>query len=74
MTTELSALKEAIALAGSQSELARRISKLTCTNVKQQQVWNWVNRSQKTPSKHVIPIESVTGVSRSKLRPDLYPS
>lgn len=63
-----SALKEAIRLAGSQAELARRIGK------KQAHVWNWLNRDGRIPAEAVLPIESATGVSRSELRPDLYPA
>ncbi len=72
MKTETDALKEAIEIAGGQSELARKISQASSSNVKQQQVWNWLNREQKTPSKHVLFVEKVTGVSRVRLRPDLY--
>jgi DNA-binding transcriptional regulator YdaS (Cro superfamily) len=65
MTTPL---HRAVALAGSQTELARRIG------VKQMHVWNWLNRSKgKVPGEYVIPIEKATGVSRHELRPDLYP-
>lgn len=61
-------LQRAVTLAGSQTELARRIG------VQQAHVWNWLNRSKgKVPGEHVIPIEKATGVSRHELRPDLYP-
>lgn len=61
-------LQLAVSIAGSQSELARRIG------VRQMHVWNWLNRSRgKVPGEHVIPIEKATGVSRHALRPDLYP-
>lgn len=61
-------LLRAVAQAGSQSELARRIG------VTQSHVWNWINRSNgKVPAEHVLPIEKATGISRHELRPDLHP-
>jgi DNA-binding transcriptional regulator YdaS (Cro superfamily) len=61
-------LQRAISIAGSQSELARRIG------VTQAHVWQWLHRSKgKVPGQYVIPIEKATGVSRHELRPDLYP-
>lgn len=60
-------LHRAVAAAGSQTELARRI------NVTQAHIWNWLNRDGKVPAEHVLPIERATGVSRHELRPDLYP-
>lgn len=64
----MSALQEAIEVAGSQSELARRIG------VKQSHIWNWLHRGKRTiPAEFVIPIEQETGISRHKLRPDIYP-
>mgnify|MGYP000884337945 CR=1 FL=1 len=68
MGTTNTPLQRAVDLAGSQTELARRIG------VQQAHVWNWLNRSKgKVPGEHVIPIEKATGVSRHELRPDLYP-
>jgi DNA-binding transcriptional regulator YdaS (Cro superfamily) len=68
MGTKNTPLQRAVTLAGSQTELARRIG------VQQAHVWNWLNRSKgKVPGEHVIPIEKATGVSRHELRPDLYP-
>lgn len=66
----MDALKLAIAICGSQSELARRLG------VTQTHVWNWINRSHgKIPSEYAIPIETATegAVTRHQLRPDLYP-
>lgn len=69
MGTKNTPLQRAVTLAGSQTELARRIG------VQQAHVWNWLNRSKgKVPGEHVIPIEKATGVSRHELRPDLYPT
>lgn len=60
------ALKAAIDEAGSQTKLASAIGKT------QGHVSNWLRRG-KVPPEMVLPIESVTGVSRHDLRPDLYP-
>lgn len=74
----IEALKEAIELVGSQAELARRISTAEHP-VKQQHVWNWLNRDKKVPAEVVLPIERATladgspRVTRYRLRPDLYP-
>jgi DNA-binding transcriptional regulator YdaS (Cro superfamily) len=62
------ALKRACELAGGQKPLADRIG------TTQSQVWYWLVRSKKgVPAEFVLPIERETGVSRSALRPDLYP-
>lgn len=67
MSTE--ALKRACEIAGGQKPLADRIK------TTQSQVWYWLMRSKKgVPAEFVLPIESATGVSRSELRPDLYPA
>lgn len=72
MTPEQSALKEAIEAAGGQSELARKLSAISGRLVKQQQVWNWMNREKQASIKQVPFIEKVTGVPKEKLRPDIY--
>lgn len=62
------ALKRACELAGGQKPLADRIG------TTQSQVWYWLERSKKgVPAEFVLPIERETGVSRSELRPDLWP-
>ncbi len=63
----MDALKEAVEIAGGQTALASLIG------VKQGHVWNWLNKAKKVPAEQVIPIETATGVHRSRLRPDLYP-
>lgn len=60
------AIESAVAIAGSQSELARRIG------VRQGYVWKWL-RSGRIPAERVIAIEAATGISRHELRPDIYP-
>lgn len=68
----LAALQEAIEVCTTQAELARRIHSPDLP-VKQQHVWNWLNRDLDVPPEAVLPIERATGVPRSKLRADLYP-
>lgn len=63
------ALKRACKVVGGQKPLADRIG------TTQSQVWYWLTRSKKgIPAEFVLPIERETGVSRSELRPDLYPA
>ena len=66
---EMRALKRAIAIAGSQSALARIIG------VNQQNVNHWLLKGSRVPAEYVIPIEraSYGQVKRHELRPDLYP-
>ncbi|MTC33426.1 transcriptional regulator [Providencia rustigianii] len=66
-------LQTAINSAGGQTQLAKRISELLNKPVKQQQIWNWLNRNKRVPADKVLVVEQASGVSRSKLRPDLYP-
>lgn len=68
----LAGLEKAIEVAGTQAELARRISRPDRL-IKQQHVWNWLNRDEKVPAEVVLDIERETGVSRHDLRPDIYP-
>ena len=37
-----------------------------------QRVYNWCKRKTKVPAEYVAAIESVTGVSKHDLRPDVY--
>ena len=66
---DTAALQRAVAIAGSQTELARRIG------LKQAHVWNWLNKARRVPGEAVLAIEAATGgkVTRTELRPDLYP-
>ncbi len=63
------ALQKAIDLLGSQTALARAIG------TKQQTVWTWLNVSKRVPAEACAKIEYVTSgaVTRSDLRPDLWP-
>ncbi len=66
LTKEL--VQKAIRIKGSQSALAR------ACGVKQQNVWNWLNRDNKVPAKYALLIELATNqeVSRLALRPDVF--
>lgn len=66
-------LTEAIKKAGGQAALARVLAQRTGRPIRQGHIWAWINRSGRVPPELVLAIESVTGVSRSDLRPDLYP-
>ena len=62
------ALKRACDLAGGQTPLADRIG------TTQSQIWYWLEKSKRgVPAEFVLSIEKETGVSRSDLRPDLWP-
>ena len=63
------ALKLACERAGGQKPLADLIG------TTQGQIWYWLKRSKRgVPAEFVLLIEHATGVSRHKLRPDLYPT
>ncbi|MBJ2278047.1 helix-turn-helix domain-containing protein [Pseudomonas sp. MF6767] len=62
----IDAMTSAAKAAGSQTALAK---KLGCTPQNVQ----WMCSTGSVPAKHVLRIEEVTGVSRHRLRPDLYP-
>lgn len=60
----MSSLQKAIGIAGSAKELARRIG------VSPQALSQW----KVVPTGRVLAVESATGVSRTELRPDIYPA
>ena len=60
----MSPLQQAVDRAGGQAALAAKIG------VKQQHVWNWLNRPGYVPPEHCAAIETATGVKRRDLRPD----
>lgn len=62
------ALIAAVAAAGGQAPLARAIG------IAQPSVWHWLKKSRRCAAEYVLKVEAVTGVSRHRLRPDLYPS
>lgn len=73
---ETEALQHAVNEAGSQTALATRLSEITGKTVKQQHIWNWLNRDAQVPAEFAIPIElAVNGaVTREQLRPDAFPN
>lgn len=66
----IEALRKAVQIAGGQSQLAKAVG------VKQQHVWNWLNRDMKPAAGRVLAIEeAVAGrVTRYQLRPDVFGS
>lgn len=71
------ALQKAVSRAGTQTELARRITKHVRPRrskpVRQFHVSSWLNRDGRAPDWAVLAIEKATGVTRHELRLDLYP-
>lgn len=64
--TPFDALKQAIEIAGSQSDLARRC------DTYQVRVSRWM-AANRVQAEFVLAVEKATGVSRHDLRPDIYP-
>jgi len=60
------ALEEAIKAAGSQLRLADEVG------IASPSITGWIERG-KVPASRVLSVEKYTGVSRHRLRPDLYP-
>lgn len=67
-TISISPLQKAIAIAGGQKALARKVG------VKQQNVSWWINKSKKVPAERCAAIERATNgaVKREQLRPDVF--
>jgi DNA-binding transcriptional regulator YdaS (Cro superfamily) len=59
-------LDDVIREIGSQSALARLIG------ISQPAVSGWVRKALPIPPEHVLTIEGATGISRHRLRPDVY--
>jgi DNA-binding transcriptional regulator YdaS (Cro superfamily) len=59
-------IEKAVNTAGGQTALAG------ICGVKQQQVWNWINRQGHPPARYCYPIEAATGVPAVELRPDVF--
>lgn len=60
-------VERAVAVAGSQSALARSIGTSQAT------VWKWLNKGLPVTAELVLKVEAATGISRHDLRPDIYP-
>ena len=69
-------LKAIVKIAGSQSNVARRLSEITGRPYRQGHVWNWLNRDAEIPAEAVLALEQIAEgkVSRTDLRPDIYPA
>lgn len=67
MTSRERALRDAIQIAGSLSELARQ------TGMSRQRLHHMLRKARQASPTAVLAIERATGVARSRLRPDLYP-
>lgn len=65
--TPFEALKRAIEILGSQSELAR------LCEVSPTAVWKWVQSSKRLPAEYVLRVADATGILIHSLRPDIYP-
>ncbi len=65
-TSESIALLHAVDILGGQTATAKKLG------VSQQAVQYWIKRGR-VPALKAIPLEVASGVSRQKLRPDLYP-
>lgn len=65
-TSETIALLHAVDILGGQTATAKKLG------VSQQAVQYWIKRGR-VPALKAIPLEVASGVSRQKLRPDLYP-
>lgn len=67
ITPQQAALLHAVNQVGGQSELARKLG------IRPQAVQKWC-ASGRVPPLRVLAVEAATGVSRTALRPDIYPS
>lgn len=69
----LQALQKAVDTAGGQTELAKIIDP-TQKKLKQQNIWTWLNRDQKTSARWVVKVSQASGVPCHELRPDIFPA
>jgi len=69
----LEALRQAVDIAGGQTELAKIIDP-TQKKLKQQNIWTWLNRDKKISARWVVKVSQVTGVPCHELRPDIFPT
>lgn len=63
---EPTAIELACIAVGGETNLAKAVQ------ISPQAVWQWVKK-RRVPADRVIEVERVSGVSRHKLRPDIYP-
>ena len=65
--SERQALLRAIDIIGGQAELGRELG------VTQSGVWYWC-RQGRLPAEFVLKVEALSGIPRTRLRPDIYPA
>lgn len=73
--SEFEALKRAVEILGGQTALA----KVCGGKVRQQHVYNWINRDKKLPAQYAIKVQSATNekgavITASQLCPDVFVS
>lgn len=69
------ALEYAVSKSGGQAAIAKKLRAATGNEkIKQQHIWNWLNRDNKTPAEWCLPIEEVSGIPgiAALLRPELF--
>ena len=69
---KIQALKEAVGKFKTQQEFANQLPKLNKRKPDQRDVAKWLKTG--LPTKWAIPVEKVSGVSRHKLAPEIYPN
>lgn len=68
-----SALEQAVKKAGSQTKLAEICDAAVSGRViRQGHVWAWLNKQGRLPAEFCLAVESATGISRHRLRPDVF--
>jgi DNA-binding transcriptional regulator YdaS (Cro superfamily) len=66
-------IEKAVRISGGQTELARKLTEATGRPITQAHVWGWINRSNGVvPGEYCRHIESITGITRYALRPDIF--
>jgi DNA-binding transcriptional regulator YdaS (Cro superfamily) len=68
-------IERAIEAAGSQTELAKRMTAIMGREVRQQHIFNWLIQRSIIPAEYVIPMEKAIegAVTRHEIRADIYP-
>ena len=66
MEIYMTPIEKAVNEAGGQTALA------AICGVKQQQVWNWINRQGHPPAQYCNQIQAATGVPSHELRPEIF--
>lgn len=73
------ALYKAVTVIGGQTSLANALSRKTGRSIRQQHIWNWLNRDGGLPAAYAPLVQSLCEelgecISCSDLCPDFYPS